>query len=70
MEVVCGSGLLVGGRSERGCGLVAVGSGRGGSVVPLRGTGAVLAAFRQICPLWKGRAPLLVRAVAETVTAE
>lgn len=53
--------LLAGRWGERGGRLVAVGGGRGGSVVPLRGTGALLTAFQQIGPLWEGGTPLLVR---------
>lgn len=53
--------VLVGRWSERGGGLVAVGRGWGGSVVPLGGAGALLTAFHQIGPLWERGAPLLVR---------
>lgn len=60
--------LLVGRRSERGGRLVAVGRGRGGSVVPLHGTGPLLAAFHQIGPIWKRGAPLLVRPTTEGAT--
>lgn len=56
-EVLGRSVLLVGRRSERGGGLVAVGRGRGGGV---GGTGPLFAAFHQIGPLWERRAPLLV----------
>lgn len=53
--------LLVGRRRERGGRLVAVGRGGGGSVVPVWGTGRLLAAFHQIGPLREWGAPLLIR---------
>lgn len=56
------SALLVGRWRERGGGLVAVGGGRGGGVVPLWRTGSILTALRQVGPLWEGGTPLLIRA--------
>ncbi len=56
-----GSDLLVRRWGESGGRLVAVGRGRRGGVVPLWGRGPVLTAFHQICPLWEGGTPLLVR---------
>lgn len=61
VQVWRGSALLVWGRGERGGGLVAVGGGGRGGVVPLRRAGTVLTALRQIRPLREGGAPLLVR---------
>lgn len=61
-EVMGSSGLLVGRRGERSSGLVAVRGGWRGGVVPLCGTGSVLAALHQVGPLWERGAPLLFRA--------
>lgn len=61
-QLVGGSGLLMGGRGERGGGLVAVGGGRRGGVGPVGGRGSVLAALHQVGPLGEGRAPLFIRA--------
>ena len=57
-----GSGLLMRRWGERGGRLVAVGGGGRAGVVPLRGSGPILAALHQIGPLWEGGAPLLIRA--------
>lgn len=70
VEVVRSSGLFVGWRGESGGGLMTVGHGWRGGIIPLRRRGPILAAFHQIGPVWEGRAPfLLFWATAKKVTA-